>query len=134
MTPSGGHPHRTPLRRAAGPVLALLLTASLAGCKTWHLETMPPTRLIEEQQPPVVRVDRASDTSQVILHAPSIVGDSLRGLPTELAIRAVMVPLADISRIATRKFSLTKTVLVSLAVGGGVALYQLIQSLNQTSF
>jgi hypothetical protein len=130
------HPDRSPrslwLRRPVAA--ALLMVLGVAGCKGWRVEPMPAARVIREQQPEVVRVERASDSTRLVLYSPSIMGDSLRGLPTELAIRSVTVPLGDVRTLSTRRFSLGKTMLMVLAAGGGVALYQLLQSLNQVRF
>jgi hypothetical protein len=109
-------------------MLALLLGS--AGCKGWHVETVPPAELVEQRKPEVVRIDRSSDSSSVVMYSPMVVRDSLRGLPTELAIRAITVPLGDIKTIAVRQFSLGKTLLLGLAIAGGVLAYELLQSLN----
>jgi len=103
----------------------------LTGCKTWRVEPVTPVQLVTVERPEVVRVGRSSDSSTVVLYQPTIIGDTLRGLPTQLAIRPVMVPLRDIRTISTRRFSLAKTLLFGLAVGGGVVLYELLQGLNQ---
>lgn len=137
-----GSPRRHPLFRSRmGPASLLVLalggaTGGLEGCTGWQVEPMPPVQLIREQQPDVVRLDRASDTT-ITLYTPIVVGDTLRGLLSEQAIRPVRVPLSDIRTISTKHFRLGKTLLLFLAVGGGVALFQLLQGLNQgpgTSF
>jgi len=120
-----GTAHRGAPARA---MLALLLGS--AGCKGWHVETVPPAELVEQRKPEVVRIDRSSDSSSVVMYSPMVVRDSLRGLPTELAIRAITVPLGDIKTIAVRQFSLGKTLLLGLAIAGGVLAYELLQSLN----
>lgn len=122
---SRGRPERIAWLSAS---LGLLL---IAGCKTWRVEQVAPAQFVQQERPNVVRVDRASDSSQVVLYQPTVIGDTLRGLPTELAIRPVMVPLRDIRTISTKRFSLGKTLLLGVAVSGGVVLYELLQGLNQ---
>jgi len=122
------------LFRAVTRVAALLLVlVGVGGCKGWRVESVEPAQLIREQRPEIVRLDLVSDSAQV-LWAPSVAGDSVVGLPTEKAINPVAVALGDIRAIATRHFSLGKSALLGLAIAGGVALYEGIQSLNQSSY
>jgi hypothetical protein len=112
----------------------VLLLAGLTGCKGWRVETAPPADLVRTDRPEVVQITRAveeSTTVKVIMYSPEVVGDSLRGVPTELAIRPFTVPLKDIRRIATRHFNAGKTLLMVGAIVGGVLLYDLLMSLNE---
>lgn len=125
------HTRRFPGSRTGTPArAALAFLLGVAGCKGWHVEPMPPAELVEQRKPEVVRIDRSSDSSRVVMYSPTVVRDSLRGLPTELAIRAITIPIGDIKAIAVRQFSLGKTLLLGLAIAGGVLAYELLQSLN----
>ena len=121
--------------RPARVTSSLLLSLfSLGACRAWHVESTPAPEVIRASHPSVIRVTRVSDSSEVVLYTPSIQGDSLRGLPTELAVRPMSVPLDDIGQVATKQFSWGKTLLLGLAIVGGLVLYELLQSLNETSF
>ncbi len=112
--------------------LALVaITLLLAGCKTWRVETgATPAEFVERERPDRIQVRRTDDTTLELFNA-SIVGDSIRGLPTELAIRPIMMPLTQVSAVATRHFSLGRTLLVTFAVAGGAFLYDQLMSLNE---
>lgn len=112
-------------------LIALLGLLALTGCRSWRVSTAPTAQVLSEEQPDQIRVARISDSSEVVLHQPTIIGDSLRGLPTALAIQAMMIPLADIREVAVRRFDLGKTLFRSFLVVGAVALYELLFSLNE---
>jgi len=131
LPPRPGRPGRFQGRWVALLALPLL---GLGGCKAWRVETAPPAQVLAEQHPEVIRVTRVSDTARVIMHAPRIEGDSLRGLPTELSINDVAVAVSDVASVAIRRTSLGKTMLAVLGIAGAVAVYELLMSLNQTSF
>lgn len=112
---------------ATGVLLGSLL---LAGCAGWHTESVAPRELLKDKRVPAVRVTRA-DKSKVEIWGPALVGDSIVGHPTELAIARVVMPLSEVQSIATRRTSLKKTLLISLGVIGAVAVYGLLMELNQ---
>jgi hypothetical protein len=91
-------------------------------------------QVLVDEAPDQIRLAVTTDSTKLVLHQPMIVGDSLRGLPTALAINPRMVALSDITEIAVRRFDLGKTVLRSFIIGGAIVLYELLQNLNQTSF
>lgn len=110
---------------------ALVLALPLSGCKTWRVETgVPPAEFVAREHPERIQV-RRSDKTTLELHTPTVVGDSLRGFPTELAIKPVTLPLTEVASVATRHFSVGKTGLMVLAVVGGALLYDWLMSLNQ---
>jgi hypothetical protein len=91
-------------------------------------------QVLVDEAPDQIRLAVTTDSTKIVLHQPMIVGDSLRGLPTALAINPRMVALSDITEIAVRRFDLGKTVLRTFIIGGAIVLYELLQNLNQTSF
>jgi len=110
---------------------ALVLALPLSGCKSWRIETgASPAEFVAKEHPDRIQV-RRTDKSTLELFTPTVVGDSLKGMPTELAIRPVMVPLNDVASVATRHFSLGRTGLLVLAVVGGALVYDWLMSLNQ---
>ncbi len=119
---------RLPSRRTVG-VIGLLVAG---GCSAWRVEPVPPAQFVREQKPEVVQVIR-EDGTKVEFYTPSLVGDSLKGFPTEAAIKPLQYPLSSIRAVATKHFNLGKSALAALVIGGGVVLYALLQSLNQNS-
>jgi hypothetical protein len=71
------------------------------------------------------------DNAKVEIFDPVLVGDSIRGIPSARAIQRITVPLSDVRQIQSRRTSMGKTLLMVLAIGGGVAVYGLLQELNQ---
>ncbi|HEX9895873.1 MAG TPA: hypothetical protein VGA78_18220 [Gemmatimonadales bacterium] len=111
--------------------LFLLTTALAQGCKTWRVETGPaPAEFVQTEHPERVQV-RRTDNTTLELYNPSVAGDSLKGFPTELAIRPLVIPLTEIRAVATRHFSLGRTLLMVAAVGGGLFVYDWLMSLNE---
>ncbi len=110
---------------------SLWLTLGASGCAGWSTTDVAPRELLRERgSVSAVRVVKR-DSSRVELYDPVLVADSIRGATTQRAVARITVPLSDITEIAVRKTSLGKTALVVLAVGGGVALYALLMSLNE---
>lgn len=114
------------------PALTILLAATLlTGCKTWQVQTgVTPEQYVRQERPEQVRV-RRTDNTTLVLYNPVISNDSLRGAPTELAIRPVSVPLSEVTTVSVRRFSLSRTVLTVLGVAGGLIVYDLLMSLNE---
>ncbi len=104
---SGGKGRRAPVREL------VLFLAYLPACHSWHTETVAPQAVIEAKHPDQIRIVRADGTTQV-LHGPTVLGDTLRGRPSETAVR-----LADVQTIATRR---TNVPLTALTVVGGAAV------------
>ncbi|HLG06277.1 MAG TPA: hypothetical protein VI383_09015 [Gemmatimonadales bacterium] len=100
----------------------------------WRIETVSPRELLQrggDDGPiPAVRVTKP-DQTRVEIWGPALVGDSIAGHATERAIARFYVPLSQVSLIETRHQSFGKTILFVLGVGAGVAVYALLQSLNQ---
>lgn len=131
MAPSPLQLIRSRLTRVA---LALTILFGVAGCRSWRVATVPMAQVLVDEAPDQIRLAVTTDSTKIVLHQPMIVGDSLRGLPTALAINPRMVALSDITEIAVRRFDLGKTVLRTFIIGGAIVLYELLQNLNQTSF
>jgi hypothetical protein len=113
----------TPILLAAGLLLS--------GCKTWQVQSGPtPAEFVETEHPERLQV-RRTDNTTLELYNPTVAGDSIKGFPTELAIRPVTVPLTEIRAVATRHFSLGRTLLMVVAVGGGLFVYDWLMSLNE---
>jgi hypothetical protein len=109
----------------------LVLVISASGCVGWRTESVPPQELLRGgHEIPAVRVTR-QDNAKVELFDPVLVGDSIRGAPTGRAIQRITVPLSDVRQIQSRRTSMGKTLLLVLAIGGGVAVYGLLQELNE---
>lgn len=122
------------MRRRVRLRAALMLVLTLAGCAGWHSESVGPRELLQgEKKVTAVRVTR-SNNDKVELYDPVLVGDSIRGTPTERAIQRITVPLDDIRQIESRRASVGRTALVILGVAGAVGLYALLQELNNTGY
>jgi len=109
--------------------VVILLLATLTGCQGWRVQTMPPAEYIRTAKPDRVQLIR-TDNTKAELWSPQLVGDSLRGLPTEKAIRPLTIPMEEVDKVAIRKFSLGKTALLVLSVGAGLFLYDQLMALN----
>jgi hypothetical protein len=108
---------RTEWRRTA----AVLLCAHLVGCHSWHVETAAPATVLAERHPPQVRVTRL-DGHRLVIYQPYLAGDELGGLAHhpragQPAGDSLRMPVAEVSGLATRRFSAGRTV---LAVAGGL--------------
>lgn len=119
------HPH--PL------ALAALLTGTAAGCTTYRVETAPVPQVMAEREPRSVLITLSSNR-EVELFGPVVDDDSLRGHPRAEAVQRVSYALADIRTIKTRRFNLGKSLLYVAIAAGGVAVYELLMSLNATAF
>jgi hypothetical protein len=115
------------MRRLA-MVAALGLSAS--GCMAWRVDQVSPRELLSDRSIDAVRVTRA-DKSKVEIWNPSIQGDSIIGHPTNRAIARLVMPLSQVTSIATRHQSVGRTLLITGAIIAGIGVYALLQSLNQ---
>jgi hypothetical protein len=113
--------------------LAGLVALSATGCMGWRVQQVSPRELLRDKSIEAVRVTRA-DKSRVEIWSPRIEGDSIVGHPTDRAIARLVMPLSQVETISTRYKSVGKTLVVGLAVIGAVAVYALLQSLNQGGF
>ena len=101
----------------------MLMSGQLAGCTSWHLETLSPADVIAGTQPNAMRVEYGESYHEVLYH-PRILGDSLVGWrewgdkPSERA-----VALADVKRIATQRFSAGRTTALLLVTGAVVGVF-----------
>lgn len=112
-------------------LVMMVLAISASGCMGWRTESVPPQELLRGgHEIPAVRVTR-QDNAKVELFDPVLVGDSIRGTPTERAIQRITIPLSDVRQIQSRRTSMGKTLLMVLAIGGAVAVYGLLQELNE---
>jgi len=113
--------------RVAG---AAWLTLVSSGCMAWRVETAPPREVLQRPEVEAVRIVR-TDSATVEIYDPTLVGDTISGHPTKLAVARVTVPLSSVKTIATQHKSFGKTALFVVAAGGAVVLYALLQELNQ---
>lgn len=117
------------MRRIWVGTMLVTTTVSASGCVAWRRQDVTPAQLVADPEVQVIRVTR-SDRSTQIVYQPRIDHDTLSGLPTELAVQRVHIPVAEITEVATRYKHVGKTLLAGIAIVGGVALYGLLQSLN----
>ena len=110
--------------------VAAWLALASSGCVAWRVESVPAAQLLRGNGPTAVRIGKADRTRMEIYDA-HLSGDSIVGHPTDRAIARVAIPLNQIQTISTRHKSFGRTVLITLAVAGGVGAYALLQSLNQ---
>ena len=113
--------------------LAGLVALSATGCMGWRVQQVSPRELLRDKSIEAVRVTRA-DKSRVEIWSPRLEGDSIVGHPTDRAIARLVMPLSQVETISTRYKSVGKTLVVGLGVIGAVAVYALLQSLNQGGF
>lgn len=112
-------------------ILAVGLTLTTA-CTSFRVETDPLPVVMAERRPALIRVQLSEDRT-VDLYGPSFSNDTLRGHPRETAVERYAFPLNSVQEFSTKRFHLGKTLLSIAAIGGGVALFQLIQSSNSTT-
>jgi hypothetical protein len=110
-------------------VILLAGVSSGSGCVGWRTEPVSPRELLSQGEVRAVRIVKP-DNTRIEIWDPTLVGDSIRGHPTERAIARFTVPLSSVQSIETRHTSIGKTFLAVLGIGAGVVVYALIQSLN----
>ena len=94
-------------------VLLLFLLLNLTACSSWQsIGPVSPSRFIELDQPERVRVYMRGG-GQVELESPSVEGDAL-------VAPNVSMPLADITGLEVREFSMDRTMILLGGVAAGV--------------
>jgi hypothetical protein len=96
------------LTLAAGTLLPL------PGCTRWSVQTVPAAQLVAEQRPRRVQT-RSHDGQRIVLERPWVEGDSLAGVRRQDTTR---VALADIYKVAVRRFAPLETVGLTIVTGG----------------
>ena len=97
-------------------IAALLFTLQLAGCTSWHVESLPPAELIAQRHPYRLRVQDEVG-KRVMIYGPEVRGDSLVGRPSAGSTGSRAVPLATVRSVATSHFSAGGTLALLLGVG-----------------
>jgi hypothetical protein len=77
----------------------LLLVTALGACTEWHVEATSPSEVVKTAHPSRLRITQ-TDSTQTVVEAPAIVGDSLRGR-VEGSPWAIALP--DIAAVAVRR-------------------------------
>jgi len=103
------------------PVAALLLVLQLAGCTTWHVETLPPAEVIAQRHPDRLRVEGA-DGKRQMFYGPEVQGDSLRGREWPASTGSRSVPLDRVRSVSTSRVSAGRTIGLVLGVPATVVL------------
>jgi len=111
------------------PVAALLFVLQLAGCTSWHVETLPPAELISAKHPDRLRVEGV-DGRRLMFYGPNVQGDSLQGRPSAGSKGSRTVALASVRSVSTSHVSASKTVGLTLGLGVVAATAALIALLS----
>ncbi len=102
----------------------ILLPVYLSSCTSWQVQSVSPEQVVEEDQPSQIRVT-LTDSSELEMEQPRIVGDTLRGLvkggvDDSLVERDVL--LADIATVRVKKTDATKSILLGVGILAGVVV------------
>lgn len=97
------------------PVAALLLVLQLAGCTSWHVETLPPAELIARKHPSRLRVEE-SNGKRVTVYRPEVQGDSVVGRTSADSKRSRAVSLDSVRSVSTGHLNAGRTILLVLGV------------------
>lgn len=109
-------PHTRAWRVAALAILSCLATE----CTKWHVDSLPPERVIAEKHPPKVKVVLFNEYTQV-LESPPLRRDTLVGLERRGSVsRDRAIPLREVKSLASRRFSVVAT---TVLVGGITAAW-----------
>jgi hypothetical protein len=119
--------------RATRIAIVAWMGLGATGCLAWRVESVPPRDLLRGGSVPAVRVTKA-DKSKVEIWSPKLVGDSIIGHPSEVAIARLVMPLSQVQTIATKHRSFGRTLLIGAGVVGAVGAYALLQSLNPPGY
>ena len=122
--------------RARRVAVATWMTLATTGCvSSWRLESVPPREVVQRPGVEAVRITSIDSAgTKVEIYDPTLVGDSISGHPTKTAVARIYVPLSHVKTIATQHHSVGKTALVIVGVGAAVAVYGLLQTLNQGQY
>lgn len=115
---------------AARVAMGAWWTLAASGCLAWKVESASPREVLRRPEVTAVRIER-SDSERVEIYDPTLVGDTISGHPTKLAVARIQVPLSNVRSIATPHKSIGKTALLVLGIGGVITVYALLQELNQ---
>lgn len=94
------------------------LLGTLAACTSWRVQGISPEMVLAREHPAAVRVVR-TDSSVLIVSAPTVVRDTLRG---EVDSGPVALPLSDVHTLAVRRGDGAKTAGLVFVVGVGSVL------------
>jgi hypothetical protein len=92
------------------------LSLGLGGCMTWRSTPLPVARVVEEQDPSVVRI-RSLGGGTVTVNAPQVVSDSLVGLSRD---DRVSLALVDVAEVEVRRVSGARTTFLVLGLAVAV--------------
>ena len=97
---------------------SILLPVYLSSCTFWQVQSVSPEQAITEDQPSKVQIT-LSDSSELEMEQPRIVGDTLRGMVKGGADYSLVerdVLLADIATVRVKKTSTTHSVLLGVGI------------------
>ena len=99
----------------------------LLGCTSWHVERTVPLEDVLSRGPAEIRI-AAANGPWVVIHAPYLEGDQLRGLASarrsyRAAGDSVHVPLSTVAQIATRHINAARTMAAVIVGSLGVAVF-----------
>ncbi|HTL04642.1 MAG TPA: hypothetical protein VL241_02770 [Gemmatimonadales bacterium] len=121
--------------RAGRMAMAAWATVATSGCLAWKVESATPREVLARPNLSAVRiVSNDSAATKLEIYDPTLVGDSISGHPSKLAVARVYVPLSHVKTIATQHKSIGKTALIVLGAAGAVGVYALLQELNQQGY
>ena len=121
--------------RATRLIAAAWICLTASGCTAWKMQSTPATELLKDPDVRAVRVTSTdSAKTKVEIYDPVLQGDSITGHPTKTAVARIYFPLRRIGTIEIRRVSFGKTLLIGLAVLGGVGVYALLQELNPPGY
>jgi len=116
--------------RARRVAVAAWVTLATSGCMAWRVESASPREVVGRPGVQAVRIV-STDSAKLEIYDPTLVGDSIYGHPSKMAVARVYVPLSHVKTIATMHKSFGKTALIVLGAAGAVGVYALLQELNQ---
>lgn len=102
-------------RLGAGALSVLLVGPAAGGCTHWRTQSAFP-EAVAAKHPAKLRVTR-TDGRRIVLHQPSLSGDTLYGAPRKRARTGETPPavaMADVSALAVRKFDAVGTTALTL--------------------
>lgn len=105
------------------------MAVTSSGCMVWKVDQVSPRELLKNPNVTAVRITRP-DSSKVEIYDAAIAGDSIMGHPTPRAVVRIYVPLSRVKVIESRHKSIGRTLLIGLGIGGAVAAWALLQTLN----